>query len=399
MTAAGWMRDQGTIRRLAVVLFVLITAACGDGSDTQQGTGGQTGASAAPSNSGSASSTVKGCPTKALVLAAPTPWAEIGSVPSTGASAPQPISESRLSVSNPNAVDISVQAKALVEAKGTLHDYGGPSGSNIVGSRLATFGVPLPQGGNRIDGKDISIGTATPAVVPAGRSLELVARVWQGTPAGPVTTKVVYGRGRLVAATAAESDACHIAIDGAEPMRLLDGLVSAREASTACPDKAVQVGAPEAWKMVKDFSGQQTWQGTIKVTNPSSTEILVSTRRSFALVTVTRADGTTFSGYSGSLTPVLPAGSDAASALVLPGRTIELTTDVELARPSSVVTAQTFVEATGHGGTKCTVAVTGAQPPATALRGPKICADGVSTEGQPHIDIGLRQSADRPVCR
>lgn len=149
----------------------------------------------------------------------------------------------------------------------------------------------------------------------------------------------------------------------------------------------------------QDFSGQQTWQGTIKVTNPTATEILVSTRRSFALVTVTRADGTTFSGYSGSLSPVLPAGSDAASALVLPGRTIELTTDVELVRPTKVVTAQTFVEATGHGGTNCTVAVTGAQSPATAVRGPKICADGVSTEGQPHIDIGLRQAADKPVCR
>lgn len=251
MTAAGWFGNQGTVRRLAVVLFVVVTAACGGGSDAQQGAGSQGPNSSAPGNSGPSSAAPKGCPTKALILAAPTAWAEIGNVPSNGASAPQPISESKLLASNPNAVDISVQAKALVEAKGTLHDYGGPSGSNIVGSRLATFGVPLPQGGNRIDGKDITIGTATPALVPAGRSLELVARVWQGTPAGPVTTRVVYGRGRLVAATAAESDACDIAIEGAEPMRLLDGLVSAPEALTACPDKPVQVSGADGWRMVR----------------------------------------------------------------------------------------------------------------------------------------------------
>jgi hypothetical protein len=399
MAAEGWTGDQGTIRRLAMVLFVLVMAACDGGTSTTKGTSNLGSGPAATGGAGSSAAQSKGCPGKALVFAAPSPWAEIGSVPSNGASAPEPIYESKLLVSNPNPVDIAVEAKTLVEAKGTLHDFGGPSGTSVVGSRVATFGVARPEGGNRIDGKDIRISTVQPLAVPAGRSLELVARVWRSPPAGPVSTKVVYGRGRLVAPTAAESDACDIAVEGAEPMRLLDGVVSAREVSTACPDNAVQVTGAHEWTMVKNFAGQQTWQGTLRVTNTNATEIHVSTRRSFALVTVTRADGTTFSGYSGPLTPVLPAAGDTTAALVLPGRTVELTTDVELVRPTKVVTAQTFVEAKGPAGTTCTVAVTGAQAPGTAARGPKICADGVSTEGQPHIDIGVRQSADSPVCR
>lgn len=167
-------------------------------------------------------------------------------------------------------------------------------------------------------------------------------------------------------------------------------------AQVACPDKPVTITGPDDWHMTKDFSGQQTWEGTARVTNPNSMDVQVIATRSFALVTVTRADGTTYTGYTGPLTSVLPAGG--RDALVLAGKTIEMVTSAELIRPASVATTQTYLDVVLPLRNKCTISLEGAQPPTAAARGPHICNNGLDIEGPPNIDIGHRQTQDQPAC-
>lgn len=168
-------------------------------------------------------------------------------------------------------------------------------------------------------------------------------------------------------------------------------------ASAPCPDKAVTVTGPDDWHMTNNFSGQQTWEGTARVTNPNSSDVQVIGARSFALVTVTKADGTTYSGYTGPLMSVLPSGG--ADAQVLAGKTIEMATSGMFIRPAKVTTAQMFLDVGASGRNGCTVRLEGAQPSTAAARGPHICANGLDTDrGGPNIDIGLRQTQDQPAC-
>ncbi len=164
-------------------------------------------------------------------------------------------------------------------------------------------------------------------------------------------------------------------------------------ASVPCPDKAIKVTGPDDWHMTNNFSGQQTWEGIARITNPNSSDVQVIVKRSFALVTVTKADGTTYSGYTGPVTSVLPGGG-----LVLAGKTIEMATSGVFIRPAKLTTAQMFLDVGVSGRNGCKVALEGAQPPTAAARGPHICNSGLNTESRPNIDIGVRQTHDEPAC-
>ncbi len=216
MTAAGWVgRGTGRVGIVTVALVGLVTAACGS-SGTKAG--GTNGAAGMANQAGSRS-----CPSKPMAFAAPSPWEAIGQKPSSGATSPEPIFESRLTVSNPNPVDLTVQAKAAVTTDRSIFDYGGNKASTSSGLQIVTFGEPSPAGGNRIDGKDIRLQTVTPIVVAARGSIDLIARASTIVYATPITTKAVYGKGLLAGNSAEEINRCEIAVDGAEPLKLLGG--------------------------------------------------------------------------------------------------------------------------------------------------------------------------------
>ncbi len=397
MTAAGWVQRGRTHRagRAVAVLSLLMASACGGGENPQTTSAGseQPGGSA---GTGAVAKAAPGCPSKPLVFAAPTPRERIGQVPSSGATSPEPIFESRVMVNNPNATDLTVTAKALVETDRPIRDYGAPGGGKTIYSApmVVTLGLGTPAGGNRLDGKDITIQTASPAPVPAGRSVELIAGASTVVQAAPIATRVTYGRGSLTGSSQAEIDRCEIAIEGAQPMRVLDGSpVRGQAAAAACPDKPVKVMGPTDWKMTNNFSGVQTWEATVKVSNPNASDIVVVSRRSFALAEVTRADGTTYTGYSGPMTFVTPA----SGGVVLAGQTVEMVTSAKLVRPAKVGTKQAYVDLKTASG-DCAVALDGAQPPTAAVRGPHICADGIELDTKPSIDIGVRNIRDEPAC-
>lgn len=220
MTGAGWVggRWTGRVGLVVVAAFVLVTASCG-GSATPSASG----ANGVPSTAAGSGGGTGPCPSKPLAFAAPTPWEAIGQKPSNGATDPEPIFESRLAVTNPNSVDLTVQAKAAVQTDRLIEDYGGSNPSTTSAPQIVTFGEPAPAGGNRLDGKDIDIQTAMPIVVRAGQTLELVARASTIVHATPITTKAVYGNGLLAGNSREEIYRCEIAVDGAEPLKLLGG--------------------------------------------------------------------------------------------------------------------------------------------------------------------------------
>jgi len=218
MTAARWGRWTSSMGLTAVAaVLMLLTTSCG--KDT---------VSSAPGPGQASGGTPAGapCPTKPLGFAPPSAWEAIGQRPIDAAFSPQPIFEAKLRITNPNSVDLTVRAKALVEAADgsgrSVTDYASRK-TSYGGQAFATFAVPRPAGGNRLDGEDIAIQDATSIVLPAGGSIELVARLSTVIQAGAITTKVVYGEGKLAADTTAEIERCKIAIDGAEPISLLGG--------------------------------------------------------------------------------------------------------------------------------------------------------------------------------
>lgn len=216
MTAAGWVgRGTGRVAIVTIALFGLVMASCGSSATKAGGTNGAEGTA---NQAGSAP-----CPSMPLTFATPSRWEAIGQKPSNGATDPEPIFESRLTVSNPNSVDLTVQAKAAVTTDRTIFDYGGGKESTTSGVQIVTFGEPSPAGGNRIDGKDIRIQTVMPIVISSGGSMDLIARASTIVYATPITTKAVYGKGLLAGDSAEEINRCEIAVEGAEPLRLLGG--------------------------------------------------------------------------------------------------------------------------------------------------------------------------------
>jgi hypothetical protein len=391
MTAAGsgWRVRRSPGWTLALASLLLATA-CGSGGDTKS----KTEAGSAQPSGASAPSVAKtpGCPTKPVVFSAPSAWQRIGQVPSSGATDPEPIWEATLKVTNTGSADVNVATKALIETDRPMHDYA--TGSTAYSPPMIVgFGPPRAKGGNRLDGKDIDIVGWDASPVPAGRTVELVARASAVVQAKPLETRVLYGRGSLVAKTADETARCEIPIEGAQPLRLLDGAPVRGEVSKACPEKPVRVTAPSNWKMTNNFSGQQTWEGTATITNPNAVDVSLATKRSFALVQVTRADGSSYVGYTSPFRFRQPS----SGGVILAGQTVEVSTEGKFVRPSMVATTQTFVDVRSPTG-NCAVAVEGAQPPTAAARGPRLCADGIETDLPPYIDVGRRQVQDNPAC-
>lgn len=391
MNAAGWvwgMRHRA--RWAAGTTSLVIAAACGGGGNTR--TNSATGSVQAAGTVAPAPAPAAGCPTKPVVFSTPSAWERIGQVPSSGATDPEPIWQSTLKVTNTGSADVNVATKALVETDRPIHDYA--TGSTAYSPPMIVgFGPPRAKGGNRLDGMDIDIAGWDASPVPAGRTLELVARASAVVQAKPLETKVIYGRGSLVAKTADETARCEISIEGAQPLRLLDGVPVRGEVSKACPEKPIRVTAPSNWKMTNNFSGQQRWEGTATITNPNAVDVTLATKRSFALVQVTRADGSSYVGYTGPFRFRQPT----SGGVILAGQTVEVSTEGTFVRPSMVATTQTFVDVRSPAG-NCTVAVQGAQPPTAAARGPRLCADGIETDLPPYIDVGRRQVQDDPAC-
>jgi len=126
--------------------------------------------------------------------------------------------------------------------------------------------------------------------------------------------------------------------------------------------------------MVKDFSGQQVWEGIGTAMNPNPVTVALLADRTFALTDVTLTNGNAFSAYTSTPKPVLPAGHNQDRPVILAGRTIELAYSISLVRPTSITTTEVFATAIPEFAPTfptCFVPVAGAQPISEATKGPE----------------------------
>lgn len=222
MTGHGGRRRSAPV--VAVGVMVLALAACGSGGAS----GGRTesaGAEGTVTTGGTPAPTSAQCPSpaKAVSFSQPSPWRTIGRTGPEGAYRDKDVSESTLTITNPNP--IAVRAKAIV----LLSDPTMAS-SNFPRRDLVEYGIPSKQGLRHDGGLDYSVGV--PTEVPAGGSVQVAARRLT-TP--PPTVKAFYGFAAVVAPPAV-SDRCEIPVAGADPIQLL-GLIQGSQVQ-GCTDPA-----------------------------------------------------------------------------------------------------------------------------------------------------------------
>lgn len=208
----------------AVCVTALVLAACGSGAASGGGTE-SAGAGGTATTAGAPATTAAQCPSpaKAVEFSQPSPWRTIGRTGPEGQYRDKDVSESTLTITNPNP--IAVRAKAIV----LLSDPTMAS-SNFPRRDLVEYGVPSKQGLRNDGGLDYSVGV--PTEVPAGGSVQVAARRLT-TP--PPTVKAFYGFAAVVAQPAV-SDRCEIPVAGADPIKLL-GLIQGSQ-TKGCTDPA-----------------------------------------------------------------------------------------------------------------------------------------------------------------
>jgi len=189
--------------------LALVQAACGDdGATTTAGGAGQ---------ASGTSDKKAGCPspTRPVAIGTPSAWEVIGRTGPDGPHRDKDVSESRVTVTNPN--DVPVRAKVIVLL-----------GSPALGSAgaLVEYGVPH-EALRRADG-GLDYAVTAVATVPPGDSVEMAARML--TIPAP-TVRALYGFADIVAPRT--DTPCNIPVAGADPITLLGS-----NASGGCTDPA-----------------------------------------------------------------------------------------------------------------------------------------------------------------
>lgn len=172
--------------------------------------------------------------------------------------------------------------------------------------------------------------------------------------------------------------------------------------TAACSGQPVTITKPGNWKMVKDFAGEQTWEGIGTVANPNKATVLLMASRTFALTDVKLATGKSFQSYTSNPRAVLPAGTDRERLIVLAGRTIEVVYSMTLVRPTSITTAEVFATVIPENAPTfptCFLPVSGASPVSNATRGPRLCGQGAGLDDREvKAVVGVAGPSDQPAC-
>lgn len=193
------VRRRGRPHRscLAGAAALVLLAGCGGSARSGDGK--------AADSRGAGSVTGAGCPspTKAVAIGAPGAWQVIGRTGPEGAYRDKDVSESKLTVTNPNSVPLRVKVIVLLgspalSGSGALVEYGQPS-----------------AGALRADGgRDYSVSPMP--TVPARGSVEMAAR--KLTVPSP-TVKAVYAFAQVLAPRT--DSPCDIPVSGADPVTLI----------------------------------------------------------------------------------------------------------------------------------------------------------------------------------
>jgi len=178
---------------------LMALSACGAGADSA-GRGKDATEVPAPS-------TPQGCPSppQAVSIGTPGPWLVIGRTGPEGPYRDKEVSESKVTVTNPNGVP--VRAKVIVL-------LGSPALSRS--GTLVEYGVPSVSGLRSDGGLDYSVTAAV--TVPAEASVEVAARML--TIPSP-SVKALYGVADILAPSTDRP--CNISVAGADPIKLLGG--------------------------------------------------------------------------------------------------------------------------------------------------------------------------------
>jgi len=216
--------ERGRRAAISAVGMMLMAAACGSGAASGGGTE-TAGAGGTVTTAGAPATTAAQCPSpaKAVEFSQPSAWRVIGRTGPEGQYRDRDVSESTLTVTNPNPIAVRVKAIVLLSDP-TM------ASSNFPRRDLVGFGVPSKQGLRHDGGLDYSVGV--PTEVPAGGSVQMAARRLT-TP--PPTVKAFYGFAAVVARPEV-SDRCEIPVAGADPIKLL-GLIQGSQ-TKGCTDPA-----------------------------------------------------------------------------------------------------------------------------------------------------------------
>lgn len=125
------------------------------------------------------------------------------------------VSESRMTVTNPNTVPVRAKVIALIATPG------------LAAGSLFEYGVPSTRGLRSDGGLDYSVEAGM--TVPPGASVEMAARMLTRT---PTTVRALYGFADILAPNTDKP--CNIPVAGAEPIKLLGG-----KTAGGCTDPAV----------------------------------------------------------------------------------------------------------------------------------------------------------------
>jgi hypothetical protein len=215
--------ERGRRAVISAVGMMLVAAACGTGT-ASSGSDGATGSSVPVTSPASSVTVAARCPSpaKAVQFSQPTPWRVIGRTGPEGRYRDKDVSESMITISNPNP--IAVRARAIILVSDPVLDAATSRRQELVEFGVARKPVLRSDGG-------IDYSVDTPTEVPAGGTVQVVAR--RLTTASPTTIKAQYGSAVIVALPAV-SESCDIPVAGADPIRLLPGGVTTK----GCTDPA-----------------------------------------------------------------------------------------------------------------------------------------------------------------
>ncbi len=172
---------------------------------------------AAPGGAGTIASSQAGCPSPArpVAVGTPTPWEVIGRTGPEGPHRDKDVSESKLTITNPN--DVPVRTKVIVL-------LGSPAFSTA--GALVEYGVPHEARLRSDGGLDYAVDAAV--TVAPGASVEVAARMLTRP---SLTVKALYGFADILAPRM--DTPCNVPVAGADPITLLGST-----ASGGCTDPA-----------------------------------------------------------------------------------------------------------------------------------------------------------------